>query len=45
MMNDVSQLFLEAIYKQKEENARLRPPKQDHFTVCMDEEGCGRMFG
>ena len=35
MMNDVSQLFLEAIYKHKEENARLRPPKQYHFTVCI----------
>ena len=34
-MNDVSQLFLEAIYMHTEENAQLRPPKQYHFIVCI----------
>ncbi len=36
-MNDVSQLFLEAIYMHKKENAKLIPTKQYHFTICIQE--------
>ena len=35
IMNDVAQLFLEAIYMHKEENAKLRPPKQYDCTLCI----------
>ena len=34
-MNDVSQLFLEAIYMHKKENAELISTKQYNFTICI----------
>ena len=35
IMNDVSQLFLEAIYMHAEENAKLRAAQQYDFIVCI----------